>query len=73
MSTQHKHADADGTGTSRRAGTPTRTRRGGGLTRVLGYTALVAIALLYIYPFLIQLATSFKTDADATSQPLSLW
>ena len=65
MSTQHKHADADGT--------PTRTRRGGSLTRVLGYTALVAVALLYIYPFLIQLATSFKTDADATSHPLSLW
>ncbi|MEV0219070.1 hypothetical protein [Streptomyces sp. NPDC050704] len=37
------------------------------------HLALVAIALLYIYPFLIQLATSFKTDADATSHPLSLW
>jgi multiple sugar transport system permease protein len=77
MSPQHKLADADTAAhtveqpTTRRSGN--RTRRGGALTRALGYTALVVVALLYIYPFLIQLATSFKTDADATSNPLSLW
>jgi multiple sugar transport system permease protein len=71
MSPQNKLADADAKRPTRRTGTG--TRRGGGLTRVLGYVALVAIAALYIYPFLIQLATSFKTDADATSNPLSLW
>jgi multiple sugar transport system permease protein len=49
-----------------------RARRSG-LKRVLGYTALLAIALVYIYPFLIQLATSFKTESDATIHPLSLW
>jgi multiple sugar transport system permease protein len=53
-------------------GKGSRTRRGG-LARALGYTALVLVAMLYIYPFLIQLATSFKTDADATNNPLSLW
>ncbi len=36
------------------------------------YLMLIALALIYIYPFLISLASSFKTDADATSNPLSL-
>ena len=38
----------------------------------LGYVVLVAFALIYLYPFFIQLATSFKTDADAVRSPLSL-
>jgi multiple sugar transport system permease protein len=41
--------------------------------RVLGYTLLVLFALIYIYPFLIQVATSFKTDSEPTSNALSLW
>jgi multiple sugar transport system permease protein len=41
--------------------------------RWLGYAVLVFVAALYIYPFLIQLATSFKTDADATAHPLLPW
>lgn len=48
-------------------------RRGSPLTRVAGYTLLVVFALVYIYPFLIQLATSFKTEQDSTAHPLSLW
>lgn len=36
------------------------------------YTLLLAFAVLFIYPFLIQIATSFKTDPDAASNPLSL-
>lgn len=36
------------------------------------YLMLIALALIYIYPFLISLASSFKTDADATNNPLSL-
>ncbi|MEW2118947.1 carbohydrate ABC transporter permease [Streptomyces sp. NPDC005474] len=77
MSTHPKLADtdtaaqADGLHAPRRKGN--RTRHGGGVTRALGYTALVIVAMLYIYPFLIQLATSFKTDAEATNNPLSLW
>lgn len=41
---------------------------GGALT----YLMLVALAAVYVYPFLIQLATSFKTDAEAASNALSL-
>lgn len=41
--------------------------------RWLGYAVLLLVAALYIYPFLIQLATAFKTDADATANPLLPW
>jgi len=40
--------------------------------RVAGYVALFAFALLYLLPFLIQLATSFKTDPDAAGHPMTL-
>ena len=30
------------------------------------------VAAVFIYPFLIQIATSFKTDPDAAAHPLSL-
>lgn len=33
---------------------------------------LTVLALFYIYPFLMQVATSFKTDDDATANPMSL-
>jgi multiple sugar transport system permease protein len=33
---------------------------------------LIAIAVLYIFPFLIDIATSFKTEPDAAANPLSL-
>ncbi|MBU4213108.1 MAG: carbohydrate ABC transporter permease [Actinobacteria bacterium] len=36
------------------------------------YVALAALALIYVYPFVVQVATSFKTDADAAADPLSL-
>lgn len=36
------------------------------------YLLLIVIAGIYVYPFLISLAGSFKTDADATNNPLSL-
>jgi multiple sugar transport system permease protein len=39
---------------------------------ILLYVALLAFAVLFIYPFLIQIATSFKTDPDAANNPLSL-
>jgi multiple sugar transport system permease protein len=39
---------------------------------LLTYVVLILLAVLYIFPFLIQVATSFKTPADATSSPLSL-
>jgi multiple sugar transport system permease protein len=37
------------------------------------YLLLGALAIFYVYPFLVQVATSFKTDADAASSPLSLF
>lgn len=36
------------------------------------YAILIAIAIVYIMPFLIQIATSFKTDADAAANPVAL-
>jgi multiple sugar transport system permease protein len=40
--------------------------------RVIGYAVLVFFALIFIFPFVITIATSFKTDSDATLHPLSL-
>ncbi len=39
---------------------------------VLGYLLLVALAIVYIYPFLISIASSLKTNDDATANPLNL-
>ena len=56
--------------------TPAPRRRGlsgrNRTTLILGYLLLIVLALVYIYPFLISVASSFKTDADATANPLSL-
>jgi multiple sugar transport system permease protein len=40
--------------------------------RIGGYVLLVVFALIFIGPFLLELLTSFKTDPDATANPLSL-
>lgn len=40
--------------------------------QVLLYGLLAVIALVYIYPFLVQVATSFKTEQEAASSPISL-
>ncbi|WP_354574671.1 carbohydrate ABC transporter permease [Frigoribacterium sp. UYMn621] len=51
-----------------------KSRPSGGLLagRSILYALLVVLAIVYIFPFLIQVATSFKTEADAASDPLSL-
>ncbi|KQM38435.1 carbohydrate ABC transporter permease [Microbacterium sp. Leaf203] len=36
------------------------------------YVLLIVLAVIYIYPFLVQVATSFKTDAAAAADPISL-
>lgn len=36
------------------------------------YAMIVALAVVYVVPFLVSIATSFKTDADAAANPLSL-
>jgi len=38
----------------------------------LGYAVLVIFAFIYLYPFVIQVSNSFKTDPDAVRDPLSL-
>lgn len=50
---------------------PRRSRRWV-LTTSFTYAVLVVLAILYVYPFLIQLATSFKTDAEAAGNAVSL-
>lgn len=42
------------------------------LKRLGGYTFLITFAFIYLYPFAIQIATSFKTDPDAAQNPVSL-
>lgn len=37
--------------------------------RALTYLVLVIIAVIYIYPFLIEIGTAFKTNADASANP----
>ncbi|HSF38134.1 MAG TPA: carbohydrate ABC transporter permease [Nocardioides sp.] len=73
------------TTTAPRTSTPPPTdRRGGGrstkpmvgnrsaLLLFLGYAVLVFFSFIYLYPFLVQLTTSFKTNTDAVANPLSL-
>ncbi len=66
-----------GTGTDstpRQSGPPRGKRIGNGtaLGLFLGYAVLVFFSLIYLYPFFIQIATSFKTSPDAVGDPLSL-
>ena len=54
---------------------PTRVRTGREQAiagQILLYAVLVVLAIIYIYPFLVQVATSFKTDAEAAADPISL-
>lgn len=61
------------------APTPPRTmkrrKKLGGRARsgmLLGYLILIGLALIYIYPFVISISASFKTDAESTQNPLGL-
>ena len=47
------------------------TKAGSG-RKLVFYALLTFFAVLYIYPFVIQLVTSFKTNPDATNNALSL-
>ncbi|MEV0715943.1 carbohydrate ABC transporter permease [Asanoa sp. NPDC050611] len=48
-----------------------RRRHGGMVNTVVGYALLIFFALVFIYPFVIQLANSLKTEPDAAANPLS--
>ncbi|RKS72647.1 multiple sugar transport system permease protein [Motilibacter peucedani] len=52
---------------------PRRPRRGTSRGTVLFYAVLLLFAVLYIYPFVIQLGTAFKTNVDSTAHPLNPW
>ena len=65
------------TGTTTRRGTGTRdtkpmVRDRTALLLFMGYAVLLAFAFIYLYPFLVQVTTAFKTNTDAVSNPLSL-
>jgi multiple sugar transport system permease protein len=47
-------------------------RRSNPVKTILLYVALLAFAVLFIYPFLIQIATSFKTEPEAAVNPIGL-
>ncbi len=40
--------------------------------RAIGYVLLTVFALIYVGPFVVTVITSFKTDSNATLQPMSL-
>lgn len=42
------------------------------IATIVGYAVLIGMAFGYIFPFIVQVATSFKTDGDAASNPMSL-
>jgi len=46
--------------------------RRSGVATLLTYLVLIGLAVVYIFPFLINLVTMVKTDADAAANPLSL-
>jgi multiple sugar transport system permease protein len=56
-------------GETRRSGVGGRVPHG---AKIAGYTVLIAFAIIYLYPFLIQAVTSVKTSPDATNNPLDL-
>ena len=62
-----------------RAARSTRSDRDGAvgkgssrLRKVLVYGVLSVFAVIYVYPFIIQLVTAFKTNTDAVNNPLRL-
>lgn len=46
--------------------------RNAGAKKLGGYAVLLVFAVIYLYPFLIQIATSLKDDAQAAVSPLSI-
>jgi multiple sugar transport system permease protein len=49
-----------------------RRVRKAGSKKLAGYAILIIFAIIYLYPFLIQIANSLKSDSAATANPLSL-
>jgi multiple sugar transport system permease protein len=47
--------------------------RKGEVGQAILYAVLVSLAVVYVFPFLVQVATSFKPDAEAAANAVSLW
>ncbi len=45
----------------------------GGRGWLIAFGVLILLALVYIFPFLVQVANSFKSDEEATNAGLALW
>jgi len=53
--------------------TPRRPpRTGRRISTVVTYGLLLAVAVVYVFPFLLAIATSFKSEPDAVTAPISL-
>ncbi|HTF09965.1 MAG TPA: carbohydrate ABC transporter permease [Asanoa sp.] len=50
---------------------PRKRQPKGLVTTIVGYAVLIFFALVFLYPFVIQLANSLKTEPDAATNPLS--
>ncbi|WP_431219105.1 carbohydrate ABC transporter permease [Leifsonia xyli] len=55
-----------------RRSTGRRRSRGTVVATSITYAVLAVLAVVYILPFLIQISTSFKTDAEASADPVAL-
>lgn len=65
--------EARATGGQKPAPKPRARRKTSGIGwQIALYAVLILISLMYIYPFLVQLSTSFKTDAEAALNPVGL-
>jgi multiple sugar transport system permease protein len=67
----------EGTAMTKVAGSPPKgsgqaLHTSSGARKVVVYGLLLFFALLYLYPFLVQLVTAFKTNPDAVAHPLTL-
>jgi len=71
MSTRTTQPTVAGTSRAPRSSKPW-LGNGAALSLFLGYAVLILFAFIYLYPFLIQLTTSFKTNPGAVRDPLSL-
>ena len=43
------------------------------IRRTIRYTVLIAFALIFIFPFVLSLATTFKSRPDVASNPVLPW
>lgn len=64
---------ASGTGSPPRhsAGLSPSRRGGPSVKKIVAYTVLILFAIIYLYPFFIQIAASLKDDPQAASRPLA--